>query len=227
MLSERMLGSRSFAMGLAIVLLVGTAVFGQERQWTYTPRKDYLAHRDTDELSTKGHYINTTPLPKIDGLPRLAVSCLDGKFDAVVIYTGVLIDSEFGASPRVWTQIDDEKPKSDRAQPELMADSKTLKFNGSNNRLGGIGLLFAKKYIVTVESYGKRVVEVEFDIPSDSSSIQKYCGVEPKLKLSALTKPTGGLLTCAFRALELAGKHHWCVALSPAPGGRAFAPIPR
>jgi len=40
-------------------------------------------------------------------------------------------------------------------------------------------MLFAKKYVVTVEAYGARVVEMEFDIPSDSSSIQKYCGVEP------------------------------------------------
>ncbi len=41
-------------------------------------------------------------------------------------------------------------------------------------------MLFAKKYVVTVESYGARVVEMEFAIPSDSSSIQKYCGVEPR-----------------------------------------------
>jgi hypothetical protein len=167
-------------VGLAIALFVGTAVFGQEGRWTYTRHKDYLTHRETDEFSIQGHYINTTPLPNTDIFPRLGVSCLNGKFDAIVIYTGVLIDDEFGASPRVWTQIDHEKPRSDRAQPALMAGSKTLKFNGSSNPLAGIQVLFAERYSVTLESYGKRVVEVEFDIPSDSSSIQKYCGVKPR-----------------------------------------------
>jgi hypothetical protein len=178
-LSLYTLGSRSFGMGLAVVLLVGTAVFGHQGQWAYTRHKDYITHRETDELSIQGHCINTTPLPKTDTSPRLGVSCLNGKFDAIVVYTGVLIDDEFGASPRVWTQIDHEKPRSDRAQPDLMAGSKTLKFSGSNNRLAGMKVLFAERYSVKVESYGKRVVEVEFDIPSDSSNIQKYCGVKP------------------------------------------------
>jgi hypothetical protein len=174
------LRSRSFGMGLAIALFIGTAAFGQQEQWIYARHKDYLTHRETDELSIQGHYINTTPLRKSDSFPKLGVSCLNGKFDAIIIHTGVLIDDEFGASPRVWTQIDHEKPRSDRAQPDLMAGSKTLKFNGSNNRLAGIEVFFAERYSVTVESYGKRVVEVEFDIPSDSSPIQKYCGVKPR-----------------------------------------------
>jgi hypothetical protein len=99
--------------------------------------------------------------------------------NAIVISTGVIIDSEFGASPRVRTRIDNQKPRSDRAGAFLIADAKTLRINGSRNRLGGTDIFFAKKYFVTVEAYGARVVEMEFDIPSDSSSIQKYCGVEP------------------------------------------------
>ncbi len=39
-----------------------------------------------------------------------------------------------------------------------MADSKTLRFNGTRNRIGGTDMLFAKKYVVTVEAYGARVV---------------------------------------------------------------------
>ncbi len=174
-----MVGSRSFGMGLIIMLLFGAFVSGQERRWTYERRKDYLTNRESDDLSIQGRYVNTTPLPH-DVLPTFSVSCSNGKLNAIVIATGVAIDSQFGSSPRVRTRIDDVKPKSDRAAPFLMADSKTLRFNGARNRIGGTDMFFAKKYFVTVEAYGARVVEMEFDIPSDSSSIQKYCGVEPR-----------------------------------------------
>jgi hypothetical protein len=180
MLSEHMLGSRSCGMGLIIVLLFGAVVSGGEVEWAYERRKDYLTNRESDYLEIRGRYVYSTPLPHDDGLPTFGVSCSDGKLDAIVISTGVAIDSQFGASPRVRTRIDGEKPKSDRVAPVLMADSKTLRFNGSRNRIGGTDMLFAKKYLVTVEAYGARVVEMEFEIPSDSSSIQKYCGVEPR-----------------------------------------------
>jgi hypothetical protein len=180
MLSEYMLGNRSCGMGLIIVMLFGAVVSGREVQWAYEHRKDYLTNRESDYLKIRGRYVNSTPLPHDDGLPTFGVACSDGKLDAIVISTGVVIDSQFGASPRVRTRIDDEKLKSDRVAPVLMADSKTLRFNGPRNRIGGTDMLFAKKYVVTVEAYGARVVEMEFDIPSDSSSIQKYCGVEPR-----------------------------------------------
>jgi hypothetical protein len=180
MLSVSTLGRRSFGMGLIILLLSGAVVSGQEGRWIYERRKDYLTNRESDDLRIQGRYVNTTPLPHNDGLPTFGVSCSNGKLNAIVISTGVVIDSQFGACPRVRTRIDDEKAKSDRAAPVLMADSKTLRFNGSHNRIGGTDVLFAKKYVVTVEAYGTRVVEMEFDIPSDSSSIQKYCGVEPR-----------------------------------------------
>jgi len=162
------------------VLLFGTVVSGQKGRWAYERRKDYLTNRESDDLWIQGRYVRTTPLPHDDGLPTFGVSCSNGKLNAIVISTGVVIDSQFGASPKVRTKIDDEKPKSDRAAPVLMAESKTLRFNGSRNRIGGTDMLFAKRYVVTVEAYGARVVEMEFDIPSDSSSIQKYCGVEPR-----------------------------------------------
>jgi hypothetical protein len=180
MLAVYMRGSRSFGMGLIIVLLFGAVVSGQEEQWAYERRKDYLTNRESDDLKIPGRYVSSTPLPHDDGLPTFGVSCSDGKLDAIIISTGVVIDSQFGASPRVRTRIDDEKQKSDRAAPVLMANSKTLRFSGFRNRIGGTDMLFAKKYVVTVESYGARVVEMEFAIPSDSSSIQKYCGVEPR-----------------------------------------------
>jgi hypothetical protein len=180
MLSEHMLGSRSCSMGLIIVLLFGAVVSGREGQWAYERRKDYLTNRESDDLKIRGRYVNTTPLPHDNRLPTLGVSCSDGKLDAIILSTGVVIDSQFGASPRMRTRIDDEKPRSDRVAPVLMADSKTLRFNGSRNRIGGTDMLFAKKYLVTVEAYGATVVEMEFEIPSDSSSIQKYCGVEPR-----------------------------------------------
>ena len=42
-------------------------------------------------------------------------------------------------------------------------------------------MLFARKYVVTVESQGKRVVGMEFELPSDSSAILRYCGLmKPK-----------------------------------------------
>jgi len=179
MLSVYMLASRSFGMGLIIVLVLGAVVSGQETRWTYERRKDYLTNRESDDLWIQGRYVNTTPLPQEDGLPTFGVSCSNGKLNAIVISTGVVIDSQFGASPRVRTRIDDEKARSDRAAPVLLVDSKTLRFNGSRNHIGGTDMLFAKKYVVTLQAYGASVVEMEFDIPSDSSSIQKYCGVKP------------------------------------------------
>ena len=110
-------------------------------------------------------------------VPFLRVPALD----AIVISTGVAIDNEFGASPKVHTQIGDGKPLWDRAVLALQGDSKTLAFR-SHNGIGGTEMLFAKKYIVTVESYGKRVVGMEFGLPSDSSAILRYCGLmKPKV----------------------------------------------
>ncbi|HWF39462.1 MAG TPA: hypothetical protein VG322_13140 [Candidatus Acidoferrales bacterium] len=122
--------------------------------------------------------INLSPLPALhdEGTPTLTVSCSGGSLDAVIISTGVAIDNEFGASPKVHTQIDDGNPMWDRAVLAIRDDSKTLTF-GSRNGIGGTDMLFAKKYVVTVESDGKRVVGMEFELPSNSSAILRYCGL--------------------------------------------------
>ena len=104
------------------------------------------------------------------------LSCSGANLDAIVISTGVAIDNEFGASPKVYAQIDDGKPMWDRAVLAIRDDSKTLAF-GSHNGIGGTKMLFAKKYVVRVESYGRRVVGMEFEIPSNSSAILRYCGL--------------------------------------------------
>jgi hypothetical protein len=87
-----------------------------------------------------------------------------------------VIEHEFGASPKILTQIDDDKSKWDRAAQALQPDSKTLRFS-ARNRIGGTKMLFAKQYIVTIEAYGKRIVGISFEIPSDSSGLLKYCGI--------------------------------------------------
>jgi hypothetical protein len=38
-------------------------------------------------------------------------------------------------------------------------------------------MLFAKKYVVPIETYGKTVVGMEFEIPSNSSLLLRYCGI--------------------------------------------------
>ena len=172
--------SRLFRMGLAILLLWGVVVSGRESQWSYQRRMDYQTRHASDHLMIQGHYVGAMPVSHGEGTPTFVVSCSNGNLDAIVISTGVVIDSQFGASPRVETRIDEEKPNSDRAAPALLVDSKTLRFNGSRNRIGGTDMLFARKYVVAVEAYGALVVEMEFDIPSDSSRIQRYCGVKPK-----------------------------------------------
>jgi hypothetical protein len=96
--------------------------------------------------------------------------------DAIIIATGVAIDNEFGASPKVHAQIDDGKLMWDRAVLAIRGDSKTLAFKPKNG-VGGIDMLFGKKYGVTIESQGQRVVGMEFDIPSDSVAILRYCGL--------------------------------------------------
>ncbi len=107
MLSVYTLGGRSFGMGPIIVLLCGVVVAGRGGQWIYERRKDYLTNRESDDLRIQGRYVITTPLPHDDGLPTFGVSCSNGKLNAIVISTGVVIDSQFGASPRVRARIDD------------------------------------------------------------------------------------------------------------------------
>jgi hypothetical protein len=167
-------------MGLALLLLWGAVLSGQESQWAYKLQIDELTRRASDNLVIQGHYVGAMPAAHGEETPTFGVTCSSGKLDAIVVSTGVVIDSQFGASPRVQARIDDEKPRGDRVAPVLMVDSKTLRFNGSRNRIGGTEMLFAKKYVVTVEAYGAPLAEMEFEMPSDSSSIQKYCGVKPK-----------------------------------------------
>jgi hypothetical protein len=166
--------------GLAIAIFFGGVVQGRESVWTYEHRVDYLTRREADTLTIHGHYLSPLPTAHDEGTPILMLSCSGANLDAIVISTGVAIDNEFGASPKVHAQIDDQKPMWDRAVLAIRDDSKTLAFR-SHNGIGGTDMLFAKKYVVTVESYGKRVVGMEFDLPSDSSAILRYCGfMKPK-----------------------------------------------
>jgi hypothetical protein len=126
------------------------------------------------------HYLSPLPASHDEGTPTLTLSCSGGLLDAIIVSTGVAIDNEFGASPKVHAQIDDGNPMWDRAVLAIRNDSKTLAF-GSSNGIGGTDMLFATQYVVTVESNGKRVVGMEFELPSNSSAILRYCGLmKPK-----------------------------------------------
>jgi hypothetical protein len=163
-----------------MVFLCGTTVCGQESTWTYEHRADYLTRRESDLLTIRGHYQSPLPASHDEGTPTFSVSCSAGHVDAIVISTGVVIRHEFGASPKVYAQIDDDKPKWDRAGLAIQDDSKTMLF-GPGNRIGGMDMLFAKKVVVTIEVYGERFVGMEFEIPSDSSGLYKYCGfIKPR-----------------------------------------------
>jgi hypothetical protein len=164
-----------FRTGICIAFLCGTTFYGQESAWRYEHHAGYLTRRESDDLMIRGHYLNPLPSSHDEGTPTFTVSCSAGHVDAIVISTGVVIHHEFGASPKVYAQIDDDKPKWDRAGLAIQLDSKTLIF-GPGNRIGGIAALFAKKYVVTVEVYGERIVRMEFEMPSDSSGLRKYCG---------------------------------------------------
>jgi hypothetical protein len=170
--------------GLFIVFFCGTAFYGQESTWRYEHRADDLARHESDDLMIRGHYLNPLPVSHDEGTPTFTVSCSAGHMDAIVIATGVVIHHEFGASPKLYAQIDDDKPKWDRewnrAGMAVQDDSKTLIF-GPGNRIGGIDMLFAKKCVLTVEVYGDRVVGMEFEMPSDYSGLHKYCGfIKPR-----------------------------------------------
>ncbi len=180
--SEHMVAHRHFRMGLLAVLLCCTPVLGQEFAWTYEHRVNYPTRRESDNLTIHGHYLYPLPASHDEGTPTLAVSCSAAKLDAIVISTGVVVDHRFGASPKIFAQTDDGKPKWDRAALALQADSKTLRFS-ARNRIGGTEMLFPKQYIVTVETYGKRVVGMSFEMPSDSSSLLKYCGIVKPARL--------------------------------------------
>ena len=164
-----------FRTGFFIVFFCGTTIFGQEPTWRYEHRADYLTRRESDDLMIRGHYLNPLPTSHDEGTPTFTVSCSAGHMDAIVISTGVVIHHEFGASPKVYAQIDDNKPRWDRADLAVEDDSKTLIF-GPGNQIGAIDTLFAKKYVVTLEVYGEQIVRMEFEMPSDSSGLHKYCG---------------------------------------------------
>ncbi len=151
---------------------------GQEPRWTHERRVNRASGRDSDVLEIRGHYLTPLPPSHDEGTPTLLLSCSVGNLDAMFIATGVAIDNDFGASPKVHAQIDDGKPMWDRAvlAMRIRDDSKTLTFS-PHNTIGGTDMLFAKKYVVTVESQGKRIVGMEFELPSDSSAILRYCGL--------------------------------------------------
>jgi hypothetical protein len=165
---------------IVFIFLRGTTLYGQESMWRYEHRADYFTHHQSDDLVIRGHYLNPLPASHDEGTPTFTVSCSAGHVDAIVISTGVVIDHEFGASPKVHAQIDDDQPKWDRGGLAIQDDSKTLLF-GPGNRVGGMNMLFGKKYVVTVEAHGDRVVGMEFEMPSDSTGLQKYCGfIKPR-----------------------------------------------
>lgn len=162
--------------GLGIAVFFGGLVHAQVTAWIYEHRVDPFTRRETDTLMIHGYYLSPLPALHDEGTPMLTLSCSGANLDAIIISSGVAIENEFGASPKVHTQIDDGNRMWDRAVLAIRDDSKTLVF-GSRNGIGGTDMLFAKKYDVTVESYGKRVVGMEFDLPSNSSAILRYCGL--------------------------------------------------
>jgi hypothetical protein len=118
--------------------------FGQEFVWTYEHLIAYPGGRESDNLMIRGRYLYPLPASHDEGTPTLTVSCSASKLDAIIISTGVVIDHEFGASPKILAQINDNKSKWDRVTPTLQGDSKTLRFT-ARNRIGGTEMLFAKE----------------------------------------------------------------------------------
>lgn len=172
-----------FRMGFCIALLWGVAAIAQGTHWTYEHRFNLLSGRVSDSVVVQGHYLAPLPTSPDAGTPTFGVSCSGGNFDVIVISTGVVIDDEFGASPKIDARIDNQKPTVDRAVPAIRPDSKSWAFL-PQNRIGGTDMLFAKKYLVSLESYGARIAEMEFEIPSDSPLLLRYCGImKPKQRL--------------------------------------------
>jgi hypothetical protein len=157
----------AFVVLVVVVLLWGLSAFAQASRWSYQHRVDYFTRRVSDDLTARGHYIGALPASPDAGAPALTVSCFAGQLDAILISTGVTIDSQFGASPKVRTRIDNQETRWDRAAPLLRLDEKTLRLLPSDMHIGGTDMLFAKKFTVEVESNGARLAEMEFGIPSD------------------------------------------------------------
>src|SRR5215472_18809938 len=111
---------------LCIAIFSGGVVRGQGCTWIYEHRVDYLTRHGFDALMIHGRYLNPLPPSHDEGTPTLMLSCSGANLDAIVISTGVAIDNEFGASPKVYAQIDDGKPMWDRAVLAIRDDSKTL-----------------------------------------------------------------------------------------------------
>lgn len=159
-----------------------------QQKWTYKHLKDAITDKESDELAIQGNYLIGMPSPHDAGAPALGVSCSDGKLNGLTILTGVVIHTRpevvfgakvgTGAITTIRIRVDDGKPKTDRVA-EVLEDSKTLRFKKLFPYMGGSGIFFAKKYVVAVESFDSREVEIGFNIPIDSSEVQKYCGLKP------------------------------------------------
>src|SRR5579862_6235296 len=92
-------------IGLFVVTLSGVTAFGQEPRWGHDRRVNGVSGRESDRLTIRGHYVPPLPASHDEGTPTLSLSCSGANLDAIVISTGVAIDNEFGASPKVHTQI--------------------------------------------------------------------------------------------------------------------------
>src|ERR1700684_1429666 len=92
-------------MGLFFATLWAVTAFGQEPQWTHDRRVNRASGRESDVIVIRGHYLSPLPPSHDEGTPTLMLSCSVASLDAIVISTGVAIDNEFGASPKVHAQM--------------------------------------------------------------------------------------------------------------------------
>jgi hypothetical protein len=169
----------AFAVIIFAVLVV--PLKGQDSEWKYKHSKDAMTDKESDMLAIQGHYLNGIT-SQDEGTPAIVLSCSNGKMNDIGILTGVVLDSrpnlifgvKHGDITTTKTRVDEGKPKTDHVA-DVAEDFKSIK---SKNfyAFGGSEFFFAKKLIVEVYSHGS--VEMEFDIPADSSPVEKYCGIK-------------------------------------------------
>lgn len=172
----------------AALVLFPFPLKAQDAGWQYKHFKDPMTDKQSDLLALQGHYINGTPSLHENGAPAIVLSCSSGKISNFTILTGVVLEAHpniafgttIGTITTIRTRIDARKPKTDRIA-NVAEDLKTLKFKNLY-LIGGNDIFFAKTFIVAVDSGGNGNVEMEFDVPADTSLVERYCGVKRKTK---------------------------------------------
>ena len=183
-----------FRFLIMMAVLLAAPVYPQSpaadspEQWVYKHTKDAITDKESDEFGLKGKYVDDEGEVH-DTVPLLGVHCSNGKLDAVAIETGVVLETRqnavfFGAMVSTVTtitiRVDDGKARTDNLA-DVFADSKTLIFKNGNHNFDHrtkLPVFLLKKLVVGVEGEGDRQVEMEFDMPPDTSQIQKYCGTK-------------------------------------------------